>query len=109
MPAVGALLVSRALVLWLVTRALYAVAALTSVTSVPRDAPGAGRALLPEPAVATALVGLSVLLGLLDGARRHERALLGNFGVSRWQQVAWLALPAALGELLVATAAAVAR
>jgi hypothetical protein len=55
------------------------------------------------PGAAAVMVGVAVALGLADVARRGERALLGNFGVSRAQLVAWLAVPATLGELAVAT------
>jgi hypothetical protein len=55
------------------------------------------------PGAAGVMVGVAVALGFADVARRGERALLGNFGVSRARLVAWLAIPALLGEIAVAT------
>lgn len=48
------------------------------------------------------MIALCVLLGLADVARRGERALLGNFGISRARLLAWLAAPALLGKVLAA-------
>jgi hypothetical protein len=68
-----------------------------------------GGALRLAPGAALALVGVSAALGLVDVARRGERALLGNFGVSRLRLLTWLAAPAALGELAIAMLVTVPR
>jgi hypothetical protein len=83
----------RAVRTWVVARVLVTTMVLLSGMSTghaPYDlAPGA----------AVLMVGVAVALGLVDVARRGERALLGNFGVSRARLLAWLAAPAALGEV----------
>jgi hypothetical protein len=52
------------------------------------------------------IVGGSVLLGLLDVYRRHERALLENLGVSRLVLFAFLAAPAIIGEVIISVVGA---
>lgn len=47
------------------------------------------------------IVGIIVALGLIDTLRRHERALLGNLGVSFATLALVIGTPALLGELLV--------
>ncbi|MGZ8376974.1 MAG: hypothetical protein ACXW61_09500 [Gemmatirosa sp.] len=54
------------------------------------------------PGAAVLMVCIAIALGVADVARRGERALLGNFGVSRAQLLLWLAVPALLGEVAVA-------
>lgn len=48
------------------------------------------------------LVAVCIALGLADMHRRHERALLENLGVSRVARVAFFALPALVGEGVIA-------
>ena len=55
------------------------------------------------PAAAAVMVLATMALGLADIARRGERALLGNFGVSRRRVVAWFAATAVVGELALAS------
>jgi hypothetical protein len=45
------------------------------------------------------IVGGSVVIGVVDVYRRHERALLENLAISRTALVLFLAAPAILGEL----------
>lgn len=52
------------------------------------------------------IVGGSVMLGIVDVYRRHERALLENLGVSRRLLFVFLATPAVLGEVIISVAAA---
>lgn len=52
------------------------------------------------------LVAGTVILGVADMFRRHERALLENLGVSRALAFVFLAAPAVLGEIIVSLAAA---
>jgi hypothetical protein len=47
------------------------------------------------------IVGIIVALGLIDTLRRHERALLGNLGVSFPMLALVIGAPALLGELVV--------
>lgn len=55
------------------------------------------------PARATILVvAVCVTLCMLDLARKRERALLANLGVSRTTVALWSAVPAVAGELAVA-------
>jgi hypothetical protein len=56
-------------------------------------------------ATAMLIVGGTVLLGVADVYRRHERALLENLAVSRPVVFVFLAAPAILGELLISAAA----
>lgn len=79
----------RSATIWLGAR-LMAAAALTAASSDP--VPAAAN-------TAGALILITTLLGLADIHRRHERALLGNLGVSRTTLVALLAGPALIGEL----------
>lgn len=58
---------------------------------------------------AVLIVGVSVVLGVADVYRRHERALIENLGVFRTVIFAVLALPAIVGELVISTAAAFRR
>ena len=51
------------------------------------------------PSAALLMVGIAAALGHVDVARRGERVLLGNFGVSRARVTTWLALPALAGEI----------
>ncbi|MEO5815288.1 MAG: hypothetical protein ABIT20_08420 [Gemmatimonadaceae bacterium] len=55
------------------------------------------------------IVAISTALGIVDVARRHERALLENLGVSRLMLLAFFAGPALLGELGIALAAVARR
>ena len=52
------------------------------------------------------IVAGSVVLGIADIYRRHERALLENLGVSRPVIFLFLAVPAVLGEIVISMAAA---
>lgn len=52
------------------------------------------------------IVAGSVVLGVVDMYRRHERALLENLGVSRPVVFLFLAAPAVLGEIIISVAAA---
>lgn len=51
-----------------------------------------------------AIVVVSALLGLLETARRSERALLGNLGVTRLSLGALLVVPPTMGELVLQAA-----
>jgi hypothetical protein len=82
----------RAVILWVIVR--VAVLVVGAAVGAPT--------LDLAPSAALLLVGVSVALGLVDVARRGERALLENFGVSRLRLSAWLALPALAGEAAVA-------
>ena len=83
---------TRGLVVWALARAA---AGLTLVLAgaPPREA------FVLAPSAALLVVGVAAALGHVDVARRGERALLGNFGVSRMRLTAWVALPALAGEL----------
>ena len=48
------------------------------------------------------LVATCIALGLADVHRRHERALLENLGVSRFERTAFFAFPAIIGEGAIA-------
>jgi hypothetical protein len=87
---------TRALGLWLLARLLVTAA------SAMAGASPSGRPLALAPVAALAMVALCALLGLVDVARRGERALLGNHGVSRARLLLWLAVPALSGEVAVA-------
>jgi hypothetical protein len=51
------------------------------------------------------IVGASVVMGVAEMYRRHERALLENLAVSRTMMFVFLAAPAILGELIISVAA----
>ena len=51
------------------------------------------------------LVVFSVLIGVADVHRRHERALLGNLGLSRGMLVGFLAGPPLCGEAILSLVA----
>lgn len=44
-------------------------------------------------------------VGIADLDRRHERPLLANLGLSRATQISFFALPALLGEMVIAMVA----
>jgi hypothetical protein len=50
------------------------------------------------------IVGISTTLGAADVVRRHERALTENLGVSRMMLLAFFAVPALVGELVIGLA-----
>lgn len=89
--------VARAVRTWVVARLVTAV-----MIAVAGMSAGAGPLDL-APAAAAGVVLVTVALGLADVARRGERALLGNFGVSRRRLAAWFAASAAAGELALGT------
>lgn len=93
----------RALRIWVLARLLVMMLALLAGASAD------GGALRLAPGAALALVGFSAALGLVDVARRGERALLGNFGVSRLLLLTWLVAPAAVGEVAIAMLVTVQR
>ena len=94
---------ARGVRLWVLVRLLVGVAVVLTAASGGRAAAvDLASAFLLAPPAALLVVPLTAALGLLDVARRGERALLGNLGVSRRRAAAWLAAPAVLGELLVA-------
>ena len=51
------------------------------------------------------IIGASVLLGVADMRRRHERALLENLAVSGGMRVAFFAIPAVAGEISIGVVA----
>lgn len=55
---------------------------------------------------AVLIVAGSVVLGVVDIYRRHERALLENLGASRLVVFVFLAAPAVLGEIIISIAGA---
>lgn len=55
------------------------------------------------------LVANCIALGLADVHRRHERALLENLGVSRFARTAFFALPALIGESVIAILGSIVR
>ena len=57
--------------------------------------------------VASLMVAVSTMLGVVESGRRHERALLENLAVSRTSFCILLAAPALFGELLMSLAASV--
>lgn len=52
------------------------------------------------------VIAVVIGLGAADVHRRHERAFLENLGLSRASLVAFFGMPALLGEIVIATAAA---
>jgi hypothetical protein len=82
----------RAAGTWVLTRLILTAALLFTPDTPSREA------LTPNLGVLIAVATTSLALGFVDVARRRERALLGNFGVSRTHLAAWLALPAIAAE-----------
>ena len=98
---------ARGFRLWVLARLLVLVGVALSAMSGGRAADvHLASAILLAPPVALLVVPLTAALGLIDVARRGERALLGNFGVSRRRVAAGLAAPAALGEVVLAVGTA---
>jgi len=102
--------VARGARLWILVRLLVVVAVALSAALAGGPPPDAATAplLVLAPAAALLVVPLTAMLGLADVARRGERALLGNLGVSRRRVALWFAAPAVAGELLVGLLVAVA-
>ena len=99
------LFVARGVRLWILARLFVVVGVAFAAMSGGRAAgiePAA--LLLLAPPAALLVVPLTAMLGLADVARRGERALLGNLGVSRRRVAVWFAAPAVVGELLLAAA-----
>ena len=65
-----------------------------------------GDPLRPTAGMTIGIVAVSAALGLLETHRRRERALLGNLGVSLPALALMLAVPAAIGELVLRAIAA---
>ena len=102
------LFVARGVRLWILARLAVAVALALAAASGGRVAAIEPSALLLlAPPAALLVVALTAALGLVDVARRGERALLGNFGVSRRRVAAWFAAPAAAGEVAVGVVATI--
>ena len=53
------------------------------------------------------IIAASVLIGVADMRRRHERALLENLAVSTGMRVAFFAIPALAGEISIGVVAGV--
>jgi ABC-type nitrate/sulfonate/bicarbonate transport system permease component len=88
-------LITRAMVLWALLRALVTAVMLMASTSGGADDRIAG----PRP---LAVVVLCALLGMLDVKRRHETALWINLGISMAQVALLFAIAAGVGETLLA-------
>lgn len=92
LPLVAVLLWRHGLLSWLLVRIGFA---LTLLMTLNPPLPVGG-------AVAIGVVAVSAAVALLMVTRRAERVLLGNLGVSVRRQVALVALPAVLSEVLLA-------
>jgi hypothetical protein len=82
----------RGAVLWLLARTLI------SAVIVAAD----GNPFAVSARSAVIIVGVSAVLALAQTARLRERVLLGNLGVPAAALVAYFALPALAGELILA-------
>jgi hypothetical protein len=98
-PAVVRAWAPRAVVLWLGVRAIASAVLFL----------GGSNPLLPAPERSLLLVALTVAASFAQTSRSREWALLGNLGVSRRVLAAVYALPAVVGELLLATVAVIVR
>lgn len=90
------LYVARGATLWLVVRAATSMVLFFAGTN-PLHLSGATVAYV---------VALTVAIALLETRRHHERAFIGNLGVSMWTVGALFAGPAILGEIALRLAAA---